>query len=135
VCLESIHRWEITRSGDPDEFTLFVKELETDPLVLFHTSPASNLAPILDDGFRSAADLGVGSLESVSYSKSSNFWCIVANYPAAGDFAIFAVRFDTLDQCKIQVNECDIHVYSREIQPEILGYCEIQKGYPCSHSS
>ena len=127
-------RWEIVRPTDEDDNALFMKELEDDPMVLFHVSPASNLASISTDGFRSAADLATGILRSVSYSKTSRSWNTITGYPATRDFVIFAVRFDTLDQQGIQVNSSDIHVFRREIQPTILGYCELPNGYTRSWS-
>ena len=125
----TVPKWTITHRDDPDSNTLFDAELESDPLVLFHVSPAHNLSSILDGGFRSASELGTGPLEFVSYSKSSNQWSIYAKYPANGDFVIFAVRFETLDRPGIRVNLADVHVLPA-IQPAILGYCEIPNGYP-----
>jgi len=127
----AIPRWNIVRRADPDDTALFDQELEEDPLILFHATPASNLLSIEANGFRSAADLGiVDGLNSVSYSKSSTYWNLVTEYPAKADFVMFAVRFNTLNQVGIRVNPSDVHVDNwREIRPQILGYCEIPCGY------
>lgn len=127
----SISRWEIVRRLDPDDTALFAQEFEEDPLVLFHTTRASNLSLIEAQGFRSAADLGVqDGLHSVSYSMSSRYWSLVTGYPADADFVIFAVRFNTLDLPGIRVGQSDVHIdIWQEIRPEILGYCEIPEGY------
>ena len=127
-----IPQWDPVPPTEANENCLFKQELEDDPLVLFHVSPAHNLCPIASHGFRSAAEIGTGVLTSVSYSKSSKSWNTITGYPAKQDFVIFAVRFDTLDQPGIKVNPSDIHVYRQEIQPTILGYCEIPIAYPQS---
>jgi hypothetical protein len=39
------------------------------------------------------------------------------------------VRFKSLAEPGIKVNVSDIHVYRRDIQPEILGFVKLPAGY------
>ena len=110
-------------------YCLFPPELEDDPLVLFHITPVRNFDGIIANGFLSGAELGTGELCSVSYAKRSIGCLAKINNVVSEDSVVFAVRFDTLGQDGIKVNESDIHVFRREIQPAILEYCELPSGY------
>lgn len=121
--------WTPARQPGGDAQALFEDNLERDPLVLFHVSPARNLQSILKNGFRSAAELGVGTLTSVSYSKKSEAWSVLTGYPTDDDYVVFAVRFQSLSEPGITVNVSDINVYRPDIQPEILGFLELPAGY------
>lgn len=121
--------WTPARKPGSDEQALFKDDLEFAPLVLFHVSPARNLQSILENGFRSATELGVGTLTSVSYSKKSDAWSILTSYPTNDDYVVFAVRFKSLTEPGIKVNVSDIHVYHPDIQPEMLGFVKLPAGY------
>lgn len=110
-------------------YCLFRPELEDDPLVLFHITPKRNLEGIMAKGFLSGAELGTGELRSVSYAKRSVGCLAKIGNVVDEDSVVFAVRFETLDKDGITVNESDIHVCRRDIQPAILGHCELPSGY------
>jgi hypothetical protein len=108
-------------------YHLFPPELENDALVLFHTTPKSNLQAISKGGFKASLPL-----ESVSYAKSS-VYCLTHLFTnqrvLSEEAVVIAVRFDTLKQQGITENLSDIHVYKLEIQPKIIGCCTIPLTY------
>jgi hypothetical protein len=108
-------------------FCMFAEELETDPLVFFHATPLPNRSSIITSGFQSAASLGVGELQSVSYAKKSSACLAHLDCNVSEDYAVFAVRFQSLD--RVAINQSDIHVYDQSIQPQILGYCVLNAGF------
>jgi hypothetical protein len=126
-----IPQWEYIPPTEANGYSLFRPELEDDPLVFFHVTPAENLDPIAQAGFGPAKAVGVGNLESVSYAKRSSGCLTHINHEAPQALVVIVVRFETLDQSGIQVNVSDIHVYDQAVQPTILGYCLLPKGF-CS---
>jgi len=126
---EEIQRWELVIPTEKNGFCLFSQELEENPVVLFHATPKRHFDSILASGFRSAVDLGVGSLTSVSYAKRSSSCLAHVGNEVPEDYVVFAVRFDNLQQQGIKENLSDIHVYKPELQPHILGYCELKRGF------
>lgn len=124
--------WELISPTEENSFCLFEQALEDNPLVLFHATPKRHFDSIANSGFRSAAELGSGELSSVSYAKRSSSCLTHIRNDVKEAYVVFAVKFDTLQQQGIQDNPSDIHVYKREIQPYILGYCEIPKGFRVS---
>lgn len=114
----------------PDEtkgYSLFEEELESDPLVLFHTTAKKNYESIIADGFKARHPL-----KSVSYAKKS-VYCLTHLFTNKSrieeDAVVIAVRFNTLTQEGIKDNHSDIHVYKPEIQPEIIGFCVVPTTY------
>lgn len=123
VKLESIQPTE------ENHYSLFQEALEQDPQVFFHTTAKRNLEAIANQGFKSSLDLGSGQLASVSYTKKSSSCLAHIGTEITDEFVVLAVRFETLDATKIVVNMSDIHVFSADILPSIIGYCDIPKGF------
>ncbi len=126
---EEIPKWDLVVPSEENGYGIFRQDLEANPLVLFHSTPKSNFSSIVSMGFRSAASLEIGALSSVSYAKRSSGCLAHVGNKAIEDLVVFAVKFETLDQEGIAENLSDIHVYKKDIQPAILGYCEVLKGY------
>ena len=125
-----MHKWNLIEPNENNGYCMFPPCLESNPMVFFHITPKRNLASITSSGFRSASDLGTGMLESVSFAKMSSTCLAHIGSVIEEDYVVFAVEFDSLhQQSGIKINQCDIHVYSCGIQPRILGYCEIPKGF------
>ena len=95
-------------------------------------TPASNLKSIIDNGFKSAKELGTGELDSVSYANRSSgcFANLGSNLKA--EHVIFAVRFQQEALNEIVVNQSDIHVYKKNLQPERLGIVYLPAGFRLS---
>ncbi|MGZ4955814.1 MAG: hypothetical protein ACXV8Q_11930 [Methylobacter sp.] len=129
---EEMQRWELILPTEENGFSLFAKELEDNPKVLFHATPKRYFDSIANSGFCSAAELGTGELSSVSYAKRSSSCLAHIGNGVKEDYVIFAVEFDSLAQQGIKDNPSDIHVNRKEIQPHILGYCEIPEGFRIS---
>jgi hypothetical protein len=110
-------------------FRFFAQELEDDPLVLFHATLSKNLDSIVRLGFRSARRMETGPLNSVSYAKRSSSCLAHMGNEAQEDYVIFAVRFESLEQQGIRNNQSDIHVDDENLQPRILGYCRVLRGF------
>lgn len=126
---EELKCWAPVTPTEENGFCLFSQELETNPLVLFHATPKRHFNSIVTSGFRSANELRVGILTSVSYAhKSSSCLAHIGN-EVTEDYVVFAVLFTTLKQNGIVENISDIHVCRPEIQPHILGYCELKNGF------
>lgn len=113
------------------EFEIFPSEMEKDPHVFFHATHADNLGPIVRDGFKSAATLGIGVLKSVTFSKRSvdavAHWCRVRAEGAEG--VLIAVRYDDLSRQGLVLNASDLHDYTLTPPPRILSYCKIPSDY------
>jgi hypothetical protein len=129
---KEMQRWELILPTEENGFCLFAQGLEDNPMVLFHATPKRHFGSIASSGFRSAAELGTGKLNSVSYAKRSSSCLAHFGNNVNEDYVVFAVEFDTLQQQGIKDNPSDIHVYRSEIQPRILGYCEILRGFRVS---
>ena len=112
-------------------YCVFPKELEDDPLVLFHAAPADKADRIIKDGFKSAKELGKGILESVSfaYKSMSALTHLALSHGPDKPYVIFAVRYETLEQKGIVENASDIHDFLRCPQPQIIGICRVPVNY------
>lgn len=114
------------------DYCVFPKALEDDALVLFHATPAENLASILEKGFNIPDPKGVSGLPSVSFAKrsvSALHHAIQMRRRRPGVYAIIAVRYEDLERDGLQINTSDIHDYTLDPSPEIVGYCEIPVSY------
>jgi hypothetical protein len=123
----AIQRWDAIYPAEHNAFSLFVKDLEENPLVLFHATPKRLMGAIVASGFRSAASLGTGDLKSVSYAKRSAGCLAHIGNGIDEDYVVLAVEFKSLNG--VVNNISDIHVFDPEIQPRILGYCELPRGF------
>lgn len=112
-----------------NSYCVFEAAWEDDPLILFHMTAATNLNGILENGFLSAEALGIGELTSVSYAKKSSGCFSNLGSIVNIDQVVIAVKFESLNEQGIVNNPSDIHVYDRNIQPEILGYCNLPQGF------
>ena len=124
-----MNKWNLITPNESNRYCIFKEELENDPLVLFHATPKENFDSICSHGFQSAKKLNLSEIRSVSYAKRSSGCINHIGTPAPKDFVVFAVKFETLEHNKIVINTSDIHVYDENIQPRILGYCEVPKDY------
>ncbi|MCG3776583.1 MAG: hypothetical protein JW395_3442 [Nitrospira sp.] len=118
----AVPEYDFPWPNEDKSYALFPKELEDDPLVLFHGTAKKNFESILKDGFKAHPPL-----ESVSYAKNSVYCLshVCRNRSPEDDDLVIAVRFETLDTQGIANNTQDIHVYEPEVQPTIIGYCTI----------
>lgn len=121
-------KYDLTHPTEANHYCVFNWELEDDPNVLFHATNKENFDSICQNGFLSSAKLGTGLLDSVSFAYKSSACLVHLNGHFEQDIVIFAVRFGSLQEKRIVINQSDIHVYS-DIQPERLGYCEIPQGF------
>jgi hypothetical protein len=127
--LEEMIKCKLVSPIEGNNYCVFNSELENNPLVLFHQTLKQNFDSIISNGFLSAAHLHTGEIESVSYAIRSSGCFANKGTKITEDLVVFAVEFNTLDKAEIVVNDSDIHVYNNEIQPTILRYCELPKGY------
>ena len=119
-------------------YSLFPSDLEENPNIMFHGTGIENFDSIVEDGFKSASQLGKGInedflLESVSYAKTSSqclgYVCNNRDNKHPTDGVVFVVEFTSLQHVGIKENSIDIHVYNPNIQPQIIGYCIVPKDY------
>ncbi|WP_144063040.1 hypothetical protein [Litchfieldella anticariensis] len=121
--------WEVIVPAEANEYCMFIDELENDPLVFFHAAPLRHKSSIVEKGFQSAAILGVGELQSVSYAKKSSGCLAHLGCNISEDYAVFAVKFQPQELDRVVNNPSDIHVYDQSVQPQILGYCVLNAGF------
>jgi hypothetical protein len=121
--------FELITPTEENGYCVFTSDLEDDEHVFFHMTPAENQDSIIKEGFRSAQELGVGTLTSVSYAKRSSFCFANLGITLSSGFVIFAVRFESGALEEIVNNRSDIHVYKHYLQPEILGLVRIPAGF------
>ena len=119
-------------------YSLFPKSLEDNPNVLFHGTSADNFDSIVNDGLKSAAELGGGTnqdyrLNSISYAKNSSqclgHVCNIRDNGNEGDYVVFAFEFDSIEVLGIRINPSDIHVDNPAIRPVAIGYCMVPSDY------
>jgi hypothetical protein len=113
-------------------YCVFPAELEDDELVLFHATSANNVESIIEHGFRIPDKSGIHGLPSVSFAKKSvgaltHAMNMRAKQP--GEYCILAVRYETLDRDGLKVNYSDIHDYTLDPAPEIIGCCKVPASY------
>lgn len=87
--------FEVVSPDGENGYCVFAPELEEDDNVFFHMTPAEKKEEIIENGFLSAQELGVGSLCSVSYAKRSSSCFANIGNSLASEYVIFAVRFET----------------------------------------
>jgi hypothetical protein len=109
-------------------YCLFPDQLEDDDLVLFHGTLAESIAAILSEGFKSAAKLGTGCLTSVTFAYKSRE-ALTHMQNLGGDRVIVAARYGTLDRSSISKNTTDIHDYTLDPAPTVIGYCRVPSDY------
>ena len=122
-------KYDSVTPTEESSYCVFNSELEENPHVFFHLTPKRNFDSIISNGFLSAAELNIGKIESVSYAKKSSGCFANKGTKIIEDIVVFAVEFDASEFAEIVVNNSDIYVYKKEIQPTILGYCEFPRGY------
>jgi predicted RNase H-like HicB family nuclease len=113
-------------------YCVFPAALEDDELVLFHATPAENLEAIREHGFRPPDPTGKTGLASVSFAKRS---VAALNHAMSrreekpGAYCILAVRYATLNRKGLKDNFSDVHDYTLDPAPEIIGYCTVPASY------
>lgn len=117
---------------EANNYCLFDKELEENPNIVFHTTRIEKFNSILEKGFLSAKELGIETdvqLESVSYAKSSSGCIAHRGSTQDVDYVVIIVKFEDINDSRIANNGDVIHIYHKELQPEIVGYTIIPKEY------
>lgn len=130
----TISKYEMPEDLEATAYCLFPQALEDDPLVLFHATPMKNFVAIDADGFKIPNPGGApgGGLESVSFAKRSSAsltHAVTKRQTCPGDYCVFAVRYEKLDRPGIADNTSDIHDYTLEPPPQVIGYCIIPATY------
>ena len=120
---------DLIQPTEENRYCVFPPDLEDDPGVFFHATKSTNFEAITNHGFRTAKELKSGDLESVSYSKRSSGCFAHLGCKVAEERVIFAVRFAKEDLNHVVDNPSDIHVYKKDIRPEIVAYVYIPTGF------
>lgn len=128
----TIEIFEFIEPTEENRYCVFDAQLEDDVGVFFHMTPALSKEAIIASGFKSAKDLGVGELESVSYANRSSGCFANLGAHLQEDHVIFAVRFTPEELKEVAVNPSDIHVYKKHLQPEKLGVVHLPAGFRLS---
>ncbi|PIE31341.1 hypothetical protein CSA56_18515 [candidate division KSB3 bacterium] len=128
----SIQIFGFIEPTEENRYCVFDAQLEDDENVFFHMTQASNKEAIIASGFKSAKELGVGILESVSYAKRSSGCFANLKVCPQKEYIIFAVRFTSEELKEVVVNSSDIYVYKKHLQPEKLGLVNLPKGFRLS---
>lgn len=119
------------RPSDTD-YCVFPAYLENDDLVLFHATPAENLDGISKQGFKIPDPSGKCGLPSVSFAKrsvSALTHAMGMRKVRPGEYCIIAVRYSTLERSGLAINHGDIHDYTLNPPPQIIGYCRVPMSY------
>ena len=130
----TITRYEMPEDLEATAYCLFPQVLEAHPLVLFHATPMKNFDAIVAGGFKILNPGGApgGGLESVSFAKRSSgslTHAVTKRQTCPGDSCVFAVQYEKLDRPGIVDNTSDIHDYTLEPPPQVIGYCIIPATY------
>ena len=114
------------------DYCVFPAALEEEELVLFHATPAEILESILRDGFRIPDPSGNNGLASVSFAKRSDMALIHAMTKRAqklGAYCIIVVRYESFNRLGLKNNLSDVHDYTLDPSPKIIGYCTVPASY------
>jgi hypothetical protein len=115
-----------------DGYCIFPRALEDDELVFFHATPAANLNVIKDQGFKIPDPAAIVGLASVSFAKRSIgalHHAMERRRHCPGDYSIIAVRYKKLRRPGLQENITDIHDFTLDPPPEIIGFCTVPAAY------
>jgi hypothetical protein len=120
--------------ADPADtgYCVFPAALEDDELVVFHATPAENREAIIKHGFRIPDRTGRTGLPSVSFAKRSVAALTHAmnmHGEKPGAYCILAARYEKLDRPGLTINFSDIHDYTLDPPPKIIGYCTVPADY------
>lgn len=113
-------------------YCVFPDELEDAELVLFHATAAENRQSIIDAGFRIPDPTGVAGLPSVSFAKRSIAaltHAMTMRNSRPGPYCILAVRYESLDRQGLKINISDVHDYTLDPAPAIIGFCIVPESY------
>lgn len=128
----AIVEYDFPETPSSSGYCVFPTALEDDELVLFHATPLDNLETIIRDGFRIPDPTGVHGLASVSFGKrsiASLTHAMTMRRTRPGPYCIIAVRYSSLDRKGLKVNADDIHDYTLDPAPEIIGFCVVPGTY------
>lgn len=128
----TIREYDFPDDPAASAYCVFPAALEDDELVLFHATPAENRDAIFKDGFRIPDPNGVAGLPSVSFGKRSIAaltHAMTMRTTRPGAYCIIAVRYASLERQGLKVNHSDIHDYTLDPPPEIIGYCTVPVSY------
>lgn len=114
---------------EANNYSLFEQSLETNKNIFFHITKKENLNSILKNNFKTAKELGVGTLDSLSFGKDSA--TCIANFQNefSEDMVAIAVFLDDAQLEHVYDEGSEIKIHKKEIVPKILGYCDIPAGY------
>ena len=132
VSLMTITQYEFPDTPASSGFCVFPEELEQDNLVFFHATSAGNRDAIFEGGFRIPDPTGQTGLTSVSFSKQSLMaldHAMTKRSNNRGQYSIIAVRYNSLVREGLTVNVSDIHDFTLDPAPEIIGYCNVPESY------
>lgn len=119
-----VPEWPPETPTEHNNYSLFNSVLEDDDLVYFRITELSNLDPILQEGFKPSP----GS-HTVSFANKSRRSLSHQPNPKDQDYVVFAVKFTQAQLDQVAMEGVDIQVARPEIQPQILGYCLLPKGF------
>ncbi len=128
----AVARYPFPAEPAATEYCVFPSHLEEDGLVLFHATPIENLEVILKHGFKIPDPTGDNGLPSTSFARRSNAaltHAMIRRKSLAQDYCIIAVRYETLNRKGLRENLSDIHDFTLDPQPQIVGYCIVPGSY------
>lgn len=112
-----------------EDYRVFPTELEDDPGVVFHSTAAENLDPIIAEGFKRGSEAGA-TLNSISYARTSSaalhHW--TSRRSKGQDGIILALRFESYEGLH---QEPQLVYDYKEVptQPEIIGFVKVPTSY------
>ena len=127
-----IEIFELVEPTEENRYCVFSPQFEDDENIFFHMTAISNKDSIITNGFRSAQELKLGELASVSYANRSSSCFANLGTNLECEHIIFVVRFESDALKETAINPSDIHVYKPHLQPEILGAVHIPPGFRLS---
>jgi hypothetical protein len=119
--------FQFANPTDETGYRCFPQEMEDDQLIFFHGTAASNLRPILAEGFRP-----VRALTSISFARTSDLalrYACESRTAVSPEGCIIMVRFSNVEQSGITAEQFGVHVHDLSMIPEIIGYCIVPAAY------
>ena len=109
-------------------YRVFPEDIESDPLIVFHATPAANLDSIVENGLL-PGNMAGANLETISYGEDSMAAMIRwQNHPLkAQEWVVLALKFSNRDE--LYDANGTTHSNALRVQPEIAGVIVLPAGY------
>jgi hypothetical protein len=111
------------------EYRIFPPELEQDKHVWFHATTIAKFELIKAEGFKITRENGLDSVSFAETSTTALDHAMRKSLDEPAEYCIIAARYESLERKGLKVNASDLHDYTLDPQPSIIGVSRIPASY------